>query len=91
MGKTTSTYSLAITQLVVRDPPIDGVLSTPDDYCIDTIYFFVRKSLSLDQTWYYRSLKYSHEHRHPNGKPGPFDKDEFEQAFGGMVIGKVIS
>lgn len=41
MVKTTSTFSPAVTQLVVPDPPTRGVLSTPNDFWIDTEYYFV--------------------------------------------------
>lgn len=88
MAKGTSTSTPSISDLVERDPPIGGVLSTPDDFWIDTKYYFIRKSRAVEQTWYYRSLKYSYEHRHPNGKPGPYNKAEFDRVFGGLVIGK---
>lgn len=87
MGKTISTSSPVVTKLAVRSPPTGGVLSTPDDFGIDTEYYFVRKSLSVDPKWYYRSLKYSYENRHPHRKPGCFDKVAFDRAFGNMTMG----
>lgn len=86
--RTTSMTTPTISQLVVRDPPTSGVLGTPDDYWADTKYYFVRKSLFIEQTWYYRSLKYSYEHRHSHSKPGPYNKIEFDYTFSGLVIGK---
>lgn len=82
-AKNSSTSNPVITQLTVRNPPTGGVLSTPDDFLIDTEYYFVRKSLSVDQKWYYRSLRYSYENRHPHGKLGRFSK----VAFSDMTMG----
>lgn len=86
--KNTSTSKITVNQLAIRDPPTGGVFSTFDDFWVNTKYFFVKKSPSINQTFYCRSLRYSYKNRHEAGRPGPYDKSDFDRAFSRMVIGK---
>lgn len=86
--KNMSTSKITVNQLAIRDPPTGGVFSTFDDFWVNTKYFFVKKSPSINQTFYCMSLRYSYKNRHEAGRPGPYDKSDFDRAFSRMVIGK---
>lgn len=87
MGKKAPSQT-PITQLAVRNPPIGGTLSIPDGYWIDTKYFFVKKSPTVDQKFYYRSLRSCYECRQAAGGPEFYDRSEFDTMFSGCAVGR---
>lgn len=49
----------------------------------------MKKSSSVDDTFYYRNLSYSYKNRHVAGRPGPYNKSDFDRVFGPTIVGKV--
>lgn len=88
MVKASSNSTPVISRLEIRNAQAGGVLITPDDLLIDTEYYFVRKDPSVDQTFYNRSLGFSYEHSHPEGRPRLYNKEEADQVYAGMGISK---
>ena len=57
------------------------VLFTPDGCWTDSNYHFVKKAPDVPDTRYFRDLSRLYRDRHPDGDPGPYDKEDVDSRF----------
>ena len=62
-------------KFTVKEVSDRQVLFTPDGCWADYKYYFVKKAPDVSETRYYRDLSSLYRNKHPDGDPGPYDKE----------------